>query len=147
MAGRGNKEETLVWVKHPDRGGLKISEAVKRETTERLERYAQNHFAGKYTRLDVRFRRQFCYVDVYTKPCVKKNWKSPDGLESREEFIARLRSTPTHLCRLRYFGENRWSFGFFGYSHENYELSIFPSGDFYGPPEQAFAAAASAYLS
>jgi hypothetical protein len=53
----------------------------------------------------------------------------------------------THLCRLRYFGdEERWGFGFFAYSSEKYELSIFPSGAFFGPPEDAFEVSANLYL-
>ena len=59
----------------------------------------------------------------------------------------RLRNTPIHLCRLRYFGdEEGWGFAFFAYSSEHYELSVFPSGEFLGPPEDAFEAAAGAYL-
>ena len=62
-------------------------------------------------------------------------------------YQERLRNTPTHLCRLRYFGdEERWGFAFYTYSHERYELSIFPSGEFMGPPEDAFQASAAAYL-
>jgi hypothetical protein len=49
---------------------------------------------------------------------------------------------------LRYFGdEDRWAFAFFAYSSEKYELSMLPSGDFYGKPEEAFDAAAQNYLS
>jgi hypothetical protein len=51
-------------------------------------------------------------------------------------------------CSLRYFGdEERWSFAFYTYSHERYELSIFPSGEFLGPPEEAFRVSAEVYLS
>jgi hypothetical protein len=63
-------------------------------------------------------------------------------------MIERLRNTPTHLCRLRYFGdEEGWRFAFIAYSSEKHELSIFPSGDFFGSPEEAFETAAGAYLS
>jgi hypothetical protein len=34
----------------------------------------------------------------------------------------------------------------YDYSHERYELSIFPDGDFLGTPEDAFQASAAAYL-
>jgi hypothetical protein len=75
------------------------------------------------------------------------NWPPPDWPETREEYQERLRNTATHLCRLRYFGdEERWGFAFYTYSHERYELSIFPSGEFMGPPEDAFQASAAAYL-
>jgi hypothetical protein len=37
-------------------------------------------------------------------------------------------------------------FAFYTYSNEKYELSVFPSGDFYGTPEEAFDTAAQVYL-
>jgi len=58
-----------------------------------------------------------------------------------------MRNTPTHLCRLRYFGDDRWGFAFFAYSSEKYELSMFPSGEFLGTPEDAFFVSAQGYLS
>ena len=61
--------------------------------------------------------------------------------------MERLRNTPIHLCRLRYRGdEQRWGFAFFAYSSEKYELSIFPSGQFFGPPETAFEVSANVHL-
>ena len=53
------------WVFDPDSGGKKIPETVKRDVTQRIEKYAAEHYAGKYTRLDIRFRAQFCYIDAY----------------------------------------------------------------------------------
>jgi hypothetical protein len=54
---------------------------------------------------------------------------------------------PTHLCRLRYFGdEERWGFALYTYSGERYELSGFRSGMFLGPPEEDFQVSAEAYL-
>jgi hypothetical protein len=135
------------WMFDPDSGGVKIPEAVKRRTEERIRRYAEAHFAGRYTRLDIRFRGQFCYIDAYTEPQLLDGWPPPDFPESREEYEERLRNTPTHLCRLRYFGdEELWGFAFYTYSGERYELSVFPNGDFFGPPEAAFQAATEAYL-
>ena len=136
------------WVFDPDQGGVKISEAVKRRTEERIRRYAEAHFAGRYTRLDVRFRGQFCYIDAYTEPApLGPDWPPADWPESREEYLERLRNTPTHLCRLRYFGdEEGWGFAFYTYSNMRYELSIFPSGEFFGSPEEAFHASAELYL-
>jgi hypothetical protein len=94
-------------------------------------------------------RAQFCYVDAYTEPePTGPNWPPPGGPETREAYLERLRATPTHLCRLRYFGdEERWGFAFYTYSNERYELSVFPSGEFLGPPEDAFRVAAGVYLS
>lgn len=56
------------WIFDPDGGGVKIKEAVKKRTREHILRYAETHFAGRYTQLDIRFRGQFCYVDAYTEP-------------------------------------------------------------------------------
>jgi hypothetical protein len=136
------------WVFDPDHGGVRVPEAVQRRTAQRLRRYAEEHFAGRFTRLDIRFRGQFCYVDAFTEPEeTGPNWPPPDSPETREEYLERLRNTPTHLCRLRYFGnEDRWGFAFYTYSNERYELSVYPSGEFVGPPEEAFHVAAEAYL-
>jgi hypothetical protein len=136
------------WVFDPDSGGTPIPEPVRQRTEERLRRFAEQHFAGRYTRLDVRFRGRFCYVDAYTEPePPTASWPPPDWPETREEYLERLRATPTHLCRLRYFAdEERWGFAFYTYSNERYELSVFPSGEFVGPPEEAFRVAADAYL-
>jgi hypothetical protein len=56
--------------------------------------------------------------------------------ETREQFVERLRATPTRLCRLRYFGPDRWSVAFFTYSHERYEPTFFASGEQFGTPEE-----------
>ena len=136
-----------IWMHHPDAGGVKIPPAVRQRTEQRIRRYAEKHFAGKYTRLNIRFRAAFCYIDAYTEPSVPKDWPPEGWHETREEHLERLRNTPFHLCRLRYFGdEERWAFAFFAYSSEKYELSMLPSGDFYGSPEDAFAVAGAAYL-
>jgi hypothetical protein len=136
------------WVWSPDRGGVRIPEPVQRRTEARLRRYAEEHFAGRYTRLEIRFRGQFCYIDAYIEPEEPgPNWPPADWPETREEYLERLRTTPIHLCRLRYFGdEERWGFGFFAYSSEKYELSVFPSGEFFGLPEDAFQVSAQLYL-
>ncbi len=130
------------WVFDPNSGGKKIPESKKREVTQRIEKYAAENYAGKYTRLDIRFRGQFCYIDAYTEPYLSDGWPPEDWPETREEMMERLRNTPTHLCRLRYFGGDDWGFAFYTYSHEKYELSVFPDGSFFGKPEDAFAASA-----
>jgi hypothetical protein len=63
--------------------------------------------------------------------------------ESPEEYLQRLRDTPVHLCRLRYFGDDqRWSMAFYTYSNEKYEPCFFNNGTFQGTPEEAFDTAA-----
>ena len=56
---------TRGWVFTPDRGGTPIPEPVRRRTQERILRYAEQQFAGCYTRLEIRFHGQFCYIDAY----------------------------------------------------------------------------------
>ncbi len=86
MATRGQ------WSFDPDSGGVRIPEAVRRRTEQRLRRYAEEHFSGRYTRLDIRFRGQFCHVDAYTEPVPPgPNWPPPDWPETREEYLDRLR--------------------------------------------------------
>ena len=100
--------------------------------------HAEKHYSGKYNRIDVRFRGKFCYIDAYTESFVSPEYNAELYGLSREERIAQLRETPTHLCRLRYFGnEDRWSMAFYTYSHEKYEPCIFNNGSWHGTPEEA----------
>jgi len=136
-----------MWMFSPDRGGKKIPDMVKITTEQRISRYAEEHFAGRYTRLDIRFRGQFCYIDAYREPePLGEGWPPPNGRETHEEFLERMRNTPVHLCRLRYFGDDRWGFAFYSYADDKYKPSVFPSGDFAGTPEEAFHVAAEIYL-
>jgi hypothetical protein len=130
------------WVFDPNAGGIKIPESVKRDVEQRINAVAEKHFKGKYIRLDIRFRGQFCYIDAFCEPQVSENWPPEDWPEAGEEYIDRLRNTPTHLCRLRYFGDDRRGFAFYTYSNEKYELSVYPNGQFFGKPEDAFLASA-----
>jgi hypothetical protein len=79
--------------------------AVRERTKNRILAHASKHYAGKYTRLDVHFRGQLCYIDAYTEPSVPPGFDPAVFGESREEYLQRLREIPTHLCRLRYFGD------------------------------------------
>lgn len=123
------------WVFDPDSGGVKIPESAKEQTKRRILAHAEKHYAGRYARLDVRFKGALCYVDAYIEPDTRGSpWKATR--ETREQFVERLRAAPTHLCRLRYFGPDRWSVAFFTYSHERYEPSFFASGEQFGTPEE-----------
>jgi len=98
------------------RGGKGVPDAVQARTKRRILDYANQHCAGKFTRIEVSFRGAFCYIDGYEEPEV-----------------------PTHLCRLRYHGtEDRWGFAFYTYAHAKYEPSFLMSGDHEGTPEEAF---------
>ncbi|OWK43746.1 hypothetical protein [Fimbriiglobus ruber] len=133
----------MPWVFDPHSGGVKIPDTVRKRTAERIERYAAQHYAGKYTRLDIRFRGVLCYIDAYTEP----EDPSPDFLkvtgETKEEFLARVRSFAFHLCRLRHFTEDRWSLAFYTYSNERYEPCVFENGTFFGTPEEGFEVGAT----
>ena len=132
-----------VWVCDPHSGGVKIPQAVRERTRTRILAYAGKHYSGRYTRIDVRFHGQLCYIDAYTEPYVPPDFDASALGESREEYIERLRNVPVHLCRLRYFGnEDRWSMAFYTYSHDKYEPCVFDSGSFHGTPEEAFETSA-----
>ena len=125
------------WVYNPHAGGVKIPEREKEPTKQRILAHAAKHYAGKYTRLDIRFKGVFCYIDAYTEPSLPRGrWTDPT--ESREQHIERLRNTPTHLCRLRHFTADRWSVAFYTYSHEAYEPTFMASGEDNGTPEEGF---------
>ncbi len=134
------------WVFDPDSGGKKIPETVKRDIEKRVHLVAKEQFKGRYNRLEIRYRSQFCYIDAYTEPLNSENWPSPTWPETKEEYQERLRNTPVHLCRLRYFSDDRWGLAFFTYSNEKYELSVYPSGQFIASPEEAFITSGMAYL-
>ena len=112
------------WVFDPHSGGAKIPEALKEQTKRRILAHAQKHYAGRYHRLDIRFRGPLCYIDAFIEP--------PGSFASLPPEEA------THLCRLRHKGQDRWSVDFFTYSHERYEPSFFASGDAIGTPEEGF---------
>ena len=57
-----------IWVYNPHTGGKSIPPAVQTRTERRILDYAAKHHAGKFTRIDVRFRGALCYIDVYTEP-------------------------------------------------------------------------------
>lgn len=125
-----------VWVMDPHSGGNKIPEAVKRDTVTRVQSHAAAKYAGLYTRLDIRFRGALCYFDAYTEP-----EEPPEALlkitrETAEQFVERMRASPLHLCRLRYFAVDRWSLAFYTYSNERYEPCFYPNGTFFGSPEE-----------
>lgn len=74
--------------------------------------------------VDVRFRGQFAYI----------SGQLPDG-------------DALPLCRLRYAGSaSTWGFAIYRASHDDYENSYLPSGQFAGSPEEALDCACGLYL-
>jgi hypothetical protein len=127
------------WVYDPHSGGQRIPEPAKLETERRILTHAEERYAGKYTRIEVRFHSHFCYIDAYTEPWAPEDFDEELFRETRDEHLDRLRNTPIHLCRLRYLGDqDAWSMAFYTYSHERYEPCVFDTGSFTGTPEAAF---------
>lgn len=119
---------------------MKIPAAVRESTTARIEAHARRKYAGRYIRLDIRFRGPCCYISAFCEPTdVPRDWPPPSWNMSRAEYLQELRDTPVNLCRLRYFGdEEAWSLAFYTYSDSKYAPCVFPSGQFFGTPEEAF---------
>ncbi|NEP19947.1 MAG: hypothetical protein F6J97_24180 [Leptolyngbya sp. SIO4C1] len=132
------------WVHDPHSGGMKIPARLKEPIKQRILAYAADHYAGKYNRIDVRFRDKFCYIDAYIEPYVpEENFDEERYGCTREERIEFLRTVPTHLCRLRYGGDvEKWAMAFYTYSNNKYEPSVFNNGTFHGTPEEAFETSA-----
>ena len=128
----------MPWVYDPHSGGVKIPPTTKDETERRIRAYANRHYAGKFARIDVRFRGELCYIDAFLEPA-EPDAKFLDILgETREQYLERMRNEPVHLVRLRHFTKDRWSVGFFAYSSEKYEPAMLPSGKWEGTPEEGF---------
>ena len=128
----------------PHSGGVKIPPVVQERIRLRILAHAEKRYKGKYTLLDIRFRGSCCYIDAYQEPVVKPNWPPKDWGITREQYIEDMRNSPTHLCRLRFFGkEDEWSLAFFTYSNEKYSPCAFRNGTFYGTPEEGFEVGAT----
>ena len=80
------------WVSDPDSGGVKIPAAVKQDVLKRIHAAADEHLPpGLYTRLDIRFKAQFCYIDdiqSYATNEIAINWNA--GLSWVASFVADL---------------------------------------------------------
>ncbi len=105
---KDTRMQKKTWVYNPQSGGVKIPQNIQPRIRQRILAHAKKRYAGKYNRIRVRFRGQFCYIDTYVEPFVPEDYDPKLWGKSRENRIERLRNLPMHLCRLRYFGgENR----------------------------------------
>ena len=94
--------QTLCWPSaHGYRPGKRRRHRAKDRIRQRILKHAEANYAGKYLRIEVRFRGQFCYIDAYTEPQLSDDYDPKLMGMSREQYVERMRSTPTHLCRLR----------------------------------------------
>jgi hypothetical protein len=126
------------WVYTPHLGGRTIPAAVRERTERRIVEHGHRHFAGRYTRLGVRFKGALCYIDAFIEPELPARRQLHGLGDTREQYLERLRDVPIHLCRLRYFGnEDAWTLAFFTYSNERYSACVFPNGSDHGTPEEA----------
>lgn len=125
-----------VWMFNPHAGGKPIPSAVQERTRKRILAHAEAHYSGRFSRLGITFKGKFCYIDAFQEPGTPSGDQLALLGETLEEYQARLSAAPLHLCRLRYFDEDKWSVAFYTYSNEKYEPSVFDTGDFLGTPEQ-----------
>jgi len=84
----------MPWVYDPHSGGEKIPNNVKERTKDRILKHAEKLYDGKYERLNIRFRKQFCYIDAYVMPDIPDDFPPPDFPETREEYIERVSNVP-----------------------------------------------------
>ena len=73
-----------VWAKDPHSGGVTIPERIREVVKRRILDYAESHYAGKYTRIDIRFKGSFCYIDAYQEPFVPDD-RDPSSLNETRE--------------------------------------------------------------
>ena len=131
------------WSFNPNSGGIKIPERVQKDITQRINKVAEDNFQGKYLTLQIQFRAQFCYIDFFREFSefdIPASFSETIWGISKEKYVQKQITTPSHIYRLRYFGTDDWGFSVYTYSHQKYELSIFPNGTFFGQPEEAFLA-------
>ena len=75
------------WVKDPGSGGKPVPTLVQIDVIKRINRLAEEQCKGLYTRLDIHFRGQFCYIDAYTEPTLADDWPPADLGETHEEAL------------------------------------------------------------
>lgn len=120
-----------VWQFNPHSGGRPIPEISRESTAAAILDHAKRHFGDR--EIDVRFRAQFCYIDAY--PAEAEDARTGGG-----------RSDALQLCRLRFFGPDRWSLALYSYAHERYDPSVFGDGELFGLAVDGFDLAANLYL-
>jgi hypothetical protein len=85
-----------LWVYDPHSGGVKIPTAVQQSIERRVRSYADAHYGGKFTRLELRFRSMFCYIDAYIEPM------EPENVKILVAFDEKLMNTMARtICRRR----------------------------------------------
>lgn len=83
------------WTRSPHAGGSPIPPSLQQEVRLRILAYASKNYAGRFSRIDVRFRGRFCYLDAYREPD-----RPPKALlralgETEKQYCERLRASPS----------------------------------------------------
>jgi hypothetical protein len=60
-------------------GGKKIPDLVRINVEKRINDVAEQQLKGKFVRLELSFKGQFCYIDAFTEPDVDENWNEISG--------------------------------------------------------------------
>jgi hypothetical protein len=105
----------MPWHYDPQSGGQKISAHTYDSLRRQAEDFSRTRPWYERSRLVLRFKNQFCYVDE-------------QGVND---------SKPSAFIRLRYFRDQAWSLAYYTWSHERYEPCLFASGKWEGTLEEA----------
>lgn len=132
------------WHFNPHSGGRPVPGTVRQTMRTAILDHAEEHFAGRYREIDVRFRAQFCYVDAYLEPVEGPTNGNPARLATSAPEP--VRDDAMALCRLRFFDRDRWSFALYSYAQERYDPAVFGDGEFFGLAVDGFDLAANLYL-
>jgi hypothetical protein len=108
----------MPWVYNPHTGGVKIPISRYDSILACVDAFERSRPWYPKTQLSVRFKSQFCYLDM---------------IEEGEKDAS-------PLARLRYFRDEHWSMAFYTWSHERYEPCAFSKGGFEGTLEDAIIA-------
>ena len=103
----------MPWCYDPHSGGKKIPPSSYEPIAARVRTFEHSRSWFPKTRLSLRFKGQFCYLDM---------------TESHE-------NEPSPLARLRYFSDERWSMAFYTWSHMRYEACVLSNGKWEGSLE------------
>lgn len=138
-----------------------ISEDLKKEVLDRLNKHVKKEYLGRYGVRDViaHFKGRFLYIEWIEGPSDEEAEELLQSLEIKvknKEVAKRIEkvwlkiinrdSKPSKLCRLRYSGDiEYWDFQIYKYSDNWYDTEgEFPFSG--GTIEECFDAAASLYI-
>jgi hypothetical protein len=117
-----------------------IPEHARHTLENRLETHARTAWTERCAGVNVRFREQYAYVEVFDSD----PWIMPGSTTDEKEQI---RQTPVKMCRLEWTGDmDSWEFAFHKYSDGRYEPSMVFDGSSSNSPEACFDCAAQIYL-